>query len=65
MTKSEAIKIAAKYDGELYDGYSGRGMYGEETTAVKLDRYAFCNFQKSKDAKKYRTDNLGLNFIIY
>jgi hypothetical protein len=44
----------------IYEGYSGRGMYGEKTTGVVVGAYEY-DRQKSK----FRSDNLGFDFIIY
>lgn len=36
MTK-ETAELITDYSGEIHEDYSGRGMYGETTTAVVLD----------------------------
>jgi len=51
------------FDAELYKGYSGRGMFGRETVGVSTDAHP-------QDAAKitgedFRSDNLGLNYILY
>lgn len=45
----------------LYEGYSGRAMYGSKTTAVVLPGYMISDAMR----KKYRVDNLGLDMVIY
>lgn len=44
----------------LYEGYSGRFMYGDKTWGVVVGPWEY-DRQKSK----FRSDNLGLDFIIY
>ena len=44
----------------LYEGYSGRFMYGEKTYGVVVGPW---EYDRSKS--KFRSDNLGLDFIIY
>lgn len=45
----------------LYENYSGRGMFGATTAGVVLPGWAITGQMKSK----YRSDNLGLDMIIY
>lgn len=105
MTKEMAqtivfdIQIGELYYGD-YDNYSGRGMYGKQTTAVEVEEYyqikeidegvsiqvareSNYDYYESKtdeevlselifngkyregEINNFRTDNLGLNYIIY
>lgn len=64
MTLKTAEKLVARINSEggnakLYEDYSGRGMYGDVTTGVVFSgsHYTF--------TRKYRSDNLGMNTIIY
>lgn len=45
----------------VYVGYSGRGMFGAETSGVVLPGYCITETMR----KKYRVDNMGLDMIIY
>lgn len=56
-----------EYEDVVREDYSGRGMYGEITNGVVVDRYSFSEIKKFLDEKdiSYRTDNMGLSFIIY
>lgn len=77
MTKILARKIVEtaerlRVDMEIYEGYSGRGMYGEETTAVTyrnendlLVVAAELGLSVAKDVQKFRRDSLGKSRIIY
>lgn len=62
------------YEAELHEGYSGKFMYGEETTGVSLDSptlliESIINesdlFKGLEFAGGLRTDSLGLGIIIY
>ena len=70
MTKEQADTIVQKaredgYGVSLYDDYSGRCMYGEETCAVSFnERYEFDQFFDDHKLE-HRTDNLGLGMIVY
>jgi tRNA(Ile2) C34 agmatinyltransferase TiaS len=33
----KAAEIITNYSGEIYEDYSGRGMFGETTTAITFD----------------------------
>lgn len=46
---------------KLYEGYSGRGMFGTKTSAVVLPGWAISDSMR----KKYRVDNMGLDMVIY
>jgi len=62
MTKAQAKRVIKRIEdkgGEarIYEGYSGRGMYGRNTTGVVVGSIP-------KNCK-WRTDNLGLDYILY
>lgn len=82
----EALQEMGDYDADIYEGYSGRGMYGERTTAVIFSDWSALfaalyvvgyedGFNDAKDNESnipnpeapegLRTDQLGLNYIIY
>ena len=61
------------YDADIYEGYSGRGMYGSETTGVTADSksviiQSIINESKLFDdlnISELRSDSMGLETIIY
>lgn len=62
------------YEAEIYEGYSGRGMYGEETVGVTVDNKSeliesIINDSELFDGLSFagglRHDSLGLGIIIY
>ena len=64
MTKQQAKNLIKRIEdngGEanLYEGYSGRGMFGEQTYGVMCGRYDV------PKKHKHRTDNMGLDMIVY
>jgi hypothetical protein len=61
MDKATAKRIAKKVDGGVYEDYSGRCMYGETTYGVVLKGYDITPQMR----KRYRLDNMGLDYIIY
>ena len=54
INKKEGEVVAS-----LYENYSGRGMFGERTTGVVMPDH--CMPKKTK----FRTDNMGLDMIVY
>ena len=59
-------------EAEIYEDYSGRGMYGNEVPALVLDGgdivfvgYAFRSLGFDADDMPTRTDNMGLQVVIY
>lgn len=66
--------LADEIDGQTYENYSGRGMYGKtcmgitvenlEKALFKLGR-EYENYEFSKELYRFETDNLGRSFIIY
>lgn len=55
---------AEGHEARLYEGYSGRGMFGGMTTGVVV-RYAEGAFGVCPGLKKCRRDNLGFDTILY
>ena len=61
----------AGFEAELYDGYSGRGMYGKTTKGVTTD--ARPNTMEVLSEKmeadgidtSWRSDSMGLDYIYY
>lgn len=65
MEKELAQKILeedAEY--ELYEDYSGRGMFGNTTTAIVVPNRQDVRFLK-EDYPELKSDNLGLKYILY
>lgn len=48
-----------------YGMYSGRGMYGEETRAVTVPDFATRDELIAATGLTFRTDQLGLDYILY
>jgi len=81
LTESEvrdidsALSYATGGEGQVYFGYSGRGMYGATCFGVSLDRssdllafgveLACSNPELAKALGDMRTDDLGLGIIAY
>jgi hypothetical protein len=74
------LEVAEKYhlDVDIMENYSGRGMFGEATTAIVTDElliellgYAIvCAGQKCEDFSDYgfenlRVDSMGHGIVIY
>lgn len=60
------------YDAEVYEGYSGRGMYGSQVTAITSDSdirmaLAYVAGQTGLDFEEVpqRTDSMGRGVVIY
>ena len=55
-------------DAELYQGYSGRGSYGRETTGVVVEDIGEVYWalgRLDEPLKSFRWDNLGMRSIVY
>jgi hypothetical protein len=54
-------------EAKVYEGYSGRGMFGQETTAVELtssyDYGTACG--AAPELADFRRDSLGKGLVIY
>ena len=69
-TRDKLIKTCEKNDVEYttYDGYSGRGMYGATTDALVVMNTVDMGFIVKKAQRRgvtLRSDNLGLQYIVY
>ena len=76
MTREQADFFSEVAEGEVYEGYSGRGMCGEETSGVESeesDAYIMLNlWRRLHEAgaappppRNLRRDSLGRGTIIY
>lgn len=80
MHKQLAQIIADEVDGQVYENYSGRGMYGRETTGVVVSDLgqvmsalysSSSQISELRDAgeldqvEKFRWDSMGLDIIVY
>lgn len=78
--KIEVAKIISEFGGELWEEYSGRGMYGSTTAAIEFDSesdfYAAlgevmeCDMEDREEVAKYlrgrvNIDNMGRGIIVY
>ncbi len=71
---NEFSNLAWDIGGEVYENYSGRGMFGKtcmgitvenlEKALFKLGRESG-NYEFSKELYRFEIDNLGRSFIIY
>ena len=68
----ELVKILQDkgWEAELYENYSGRGMYGKTTTGVTTDARPNTMDALSEQGGEledwdYRTDSMGLDYIYY
>jgi hypothetical protein len=59
------------YEADLYDDYSGRSMYGSETTGVTTDARP-SDMDEMEEAMEeaeieppFRKDNMGMDYIYY
>jgi hypothetical protein len=64
MTKRQATSMIRRIknnggEARLYEGYSGRFMFGERTFGVVTSRWYL------PKKIKYRIDNLGFDYIVY
>lgn len=52
--------------GELYEGYSGRGMYGQRCYGIVCDDYVSCiETVALQGITGANTDSMGLQSIVY
>ena len=66
MDRDKAEKIVAENeDYELREGYSGRFMYGAETTAVIVPTRDDVGYVKKKYGGYLSSDNMALDYIVY
>lgn len=76
---AEFAELMAKYNGELRENYSGRSMYGSQTTGVTFESVsdaiqAAAMAGSNLDSEglsiddipmRFSIDNMGLDIIIY
>jgi hypothetical protein len=80
MDMKLAETIAEYADGEVYENYSGRGMYGEETTGVVVESVSdvlmallqysdiFTELMEDEEVKlpnNLQIDSMGIRTILY
>lgn len=73
MTPQKAKKLITLleengFDAKLYEGYSGRCMFGATTTGVTTDCSPFTfkeSFRRYRSYSDLRFDNMGRGFIYY
>jgi hypothetical protein len=64
-------EIAKQVNGKIYEGYSGRKMFGKKCYGIECKNTwnVICMASKNKILNKYCStatwDNLGLNCIVY
>lgn len=70
MTRKERVaavhEIAVEVGGEVYDGYSGRGMFGKPCLGISCNDANEClEVAGSHGLKGGQTDQLGRGYIVY
>jgi hypothetical protein len=62
-------QVIDQFDGNMYEKYSGRGMYGTNCIGISLDQYTSVDdvveFAANIGLRGIRWDNLGLGSIVY
>lgn len=69
MTDIQAEMLARRlmaegYECTIHDNYSGRGMYGEQTTAVVTSTVVYGD-KSQKACERYRHDSMGKGQVFY
>lgn len=73
---NEFSNLAWDIGGEVYENYSGRGMYGKTCLGITVNELENSLFRLGKlaaqsddgwehELENFRTDNLGRDYIIY
>ncbi len=66
--------LAWDIGGEIYEDYSGRGMFGKTCMGITVDELEnslfrlgkeSADYEFSKELENFRTDNMGKGSIIY
>lgn len=66
--------LAWDIGGEVYENYSGRGMFGKTCLAITVDELENALFRLGRESgdydfsnelERFKTDSLGRSFIIY
>jgi formate-dependent phosphoribosylglycinamide formyltransferase (GAR transformylase) len=72
MERSKALRVVKRLESQgisaqVYEGYSGRGMYGSETFGVTLDEVWMVSAAETaaRTLKKAARDSLGKGVIFY
>jgi len=65
MTKRKADQMVKRlkargFEATVYEGYSGRCMFGDKTWAVTTDAHP-----SEAGSRDLRSDNMGLGFVYY
>jgi len=59
-------EVAKSVGGELYEGYSGRGMYGAQCYGIVCDDPMSCIENSAENGiKGANYDQMGLQYIVY
>jgi hypothetical protein len=70
----EFSNLAWDIGGEVYENYSGRGMYGKTCMGITVDHLCKAlfnlgreseNYDFAKELERLEVDNLGRSYIIY
>lgn len=71
---NEFSNLAWDIGGEIYENYSGRGMYGKACMGITVDNLYKALFNLGRESENYsfsnelerlEVDNMGRNCIIY
>lgn len=74
---NEFSNLAWDIGGEVYENYSGRGMFGKNCLGITVENLEHGLFRLGraigeedfsfmvKEVENFRTDNLGRDYIIY
>lgn len=67
MNKIQILRdIANQVGGSLYEGYSGRGMYGKTCYGITCESYLeVIELAAEQGIKGARWDNMGKRYIVY
>ncbi|WP_309399971.1 hypothetical protein [Cerasicoccus maritimus] len=59
-------EVAENIGGEVYEGYSGRFMYGAKCYGIVCEEIVTCIEEAAEQGiKGAKYDNLGLQYIVY
>ena len=70
MTTQEKItvieQVASEIGGQMYEDYSGRGMYGQTCIGITCaDPQGCIEEAAARGLRGSRTDNMGKEYIVY
>ncbi len=64
--RNQLEQIAGDIDGEVYEGYSGRGMYGDQCWGITCTDSIKCIEAAAADGIfGAKTDSMGCDQIVY